>query len=102
MLFFDEIAFIPNIELLYTSAMPSTEMCGPDARILMMSTVRKIRVSMSELQNGHRPSRSANICRSEGSNGVRKWLMKTAGKNLLHWRAHLFIRRTRLRRHGSR
>lgn len=35
---FDESAFVDNIDLIYTSAIPTLEMCGKDARIIVLST----------------------------------------------------------------
>ena len=93
MLFFDEIAFIPSIDLLYTAAMPSTEMCGSDARILMMSTPYGRNGFFYERLvsgNGNRDLlEEAEKCRAEGSDGVRSWVDENGwAKVLLHWRAH--------------
>ncbi len=93
MLFFDEIAFIPQVDMLYTAAMPSTEMCGPDARILMMSTPwGKSGFFYERLISGNGARdllEEANLCRSEGSTGFRQWIDENGwAKVLLHWRAH--------------
>ena len=93
MLFFDEIAFIPSIDLLFTAAVPSTEMCGADARILMMSTPYGRSGFFYERLisgNGHRDLiEEAELCRAEGSSGVRQWVDDNGwAKVLLHWRAH--------------
>ena len=93
MLFFDEIAFIPQIDMLYTAAMPSTEMCGADARILMMSTPWGQSGFFYERLISGNGSRDlleeAEKCRAEGSTGVRRWIDENGwAKVLLHWRAH--------------
>jgi hypothetical protein len=93
MLLFDEVAFIPSIDLLYTAALPATEMCGPDARIVLMSTPYGQSGFFYERLisgNGGRDlMEEADRCRAEGSNGYREWIDENGwAKVLLHWRAH--------------
>jgi len=93
MLLFDEVAFIPQIDLLYTAAIPATEMCGPDARIVLMSTPYGQSGFFYERLISGNGSRDlleeADKCRAEGSDGVRSWIDENGwAKVLLHWRAH--------------
>lgn len=93
MLLFDEIAFIPSIDLLYTAALPATEMCGDDARIVLMSTPWGRSGFFFERLNSNNGSidllEEAALVRGTGSKGWRMWV-DTSGwaKVLLHWRAH--------------
>ena len=93
MLLFDEVAFIPQIDLLYTSALPSTEMCGPDARIVLLSTpYGKAGFFYERLITGNAgrdPHEEVNACRAPGSDGYRQWIDENGwAKVLIHWRAH--------------
>lgn len=93
MLLFDEVAFIPSIDLLYTAALPATEMCGADARIVLMSTPYGQSGFFYERLisgNGQRDLLvEAEKCRADGSDGFRAWIDENGwAKVLLHWRAH--------------
>lgn len=93
MILFDEIAFIPSIDLLYTAAIPATEMCGEDARIVLMSTPYGRSGFFFERlnsNNGHFDLlEEAALVREKGSNGWKSWVDLTGwAKVLLHWRAH--------------
>jgi len=93
MLVFDEAAFVPSIDLLFTAAIPSTEMCGEDARIVLMSTPWGRSGFFFERLNSNNGNldilEEAEKVRSVGSDGWRCWI-DTAGwaKVLIHWRAH--------------
>lgn len=93
MILFDEIAFIPSIDLLYTAALPATEMCGTDARIVLMSTPWGRSGFFFERLNANNGSldllEEAALVRAQGSTGWRQWIDTTGwAKVLLHWRAH--------------
>lgn len=93
MVLFDEAAFIPGMDVLFTATMPATEMCGSDARILLMSTPFGQSGFFYERLISGNGSRDlleeAESCRAEGSSGVRKWVDENGwAKVLLHWRAH--------------
>ena len=93
MLVFDEAAFVPSIDLLYTAALPATEMCGEDARIVLMSTPWGRTGFFYERLNSNNGSfdllEEAEKVRAPDSNGWLSWI-DTAGwaKALIHWRAH--------------
>ena len=93
MLVFDEAAFVPSIDLLYTAALPATEMCGEDARIVLMSTPWGRSGFFFERLAANNGSydllEEAEKIRTPDSNGWRSWI-DTAGwaKVLIHWRAH--------------
>lgn len=93
MLVFDEAAFVPSIDLLYTAALPATEMCGDEARIVLMSTPWGRSGFFFERLNSNNGSidllEEAKKVRSPGSSGWHQWI-DTAGwaKVLIHWRAH--------------
>jgi hypothetical protein len=93
MLLFDEVAFIPSIDLLYTAALPATEMCGGDARIVLMSTpYGRAGFFYERLATGNAGRdllEEAELCRAPGSSGWRCWIDENGwAKVLLHWRAH--------------
>lgn len=92
-LFFDEAGFIPQIDLLYTAAVPSTELCGRDARIILMSTPYGQSGFFYERLISGNGSRDlleeAELCRAGNSSGFRKWVDENGwAKCLIHWRAH--------------
>ena len=93
MLVFDEAAFVPSIDLLYTAALPATEMCGDDARIVLMSTPWGRSGFFYERLNSNNGSfdllEEAAKVRGPESNGWKQWV-DTAGWNkiLIHWRSH--------------
>jgi len=93
MLVFDEAAFVPSIDLLYTAALPATEMCGQDARIVLLSTPwGRSGFFYERLNSNNGPYdllEEADKVRAPGSNGWRHWI-DTSGwaKCLIHWRAH--------------
>lgn len=95
-LFFDEAAFTPNIEEIYSSAVPATEMVGDAACISIVSTISD-EGKMSwfwSMFSGYAPpdididERIAKI--QEGTGEPFQYWIDTQGwcKVLLHWRAH--------------
>jgi len=93
MLLFDEVAFIPSIDLLFTAAIPSTEMCGADARIVLLSTPwGQAGFFWDRLVSGNAGRdlmEEADACRAPGSTGYREWIDENGwAKVLIHWRAH--------------
>ncbi len=94
-LLFDEAAFTPNIEEIYSSAVPATEMVGDDACISVVSTISD-EGKMSWFWNmfsGYAPDinidkRIADI--QQGTGEPFQYWVDSQGwcKILLHWRSH--------------
>ena len=100
MLMFDEVAFIPAIDLLYTAALP-TEMCGADARIILMSTPYGQSGFFYErliTGNGSRDLlEEAEKCRAPGSDGWLSWVDENGwAKGPAALAGHRFTAQTRI------
>jgi phage terminase large subunit-like protein len=90
---FDESAFVENIDQIYTSAIPSTEMVGDNARLIFLSTPNgKSGFYWDRLALGNEDKNVETICESvkEGSlEPVQYWTDENGWcKFILHWRAH--------------
>lgn len=90
---FDECAFVPDIEEIYGSALPSTEMLGEDARIILLSTpngAKGFYYQRAAESNGDRDLLT--VCRQvrEGEVDPVQWWVDDGGwvKFVVHWRAH--------------
>lgn len=92
-LLFDEAAFVDNIDLIYTSAVPSTEMLGKEARIIVLSTPNgKSGFYYDLLMSGNGDRDPMAICaqmRSGQIEPLQHWVDENGwGKFILHWKAH--------------
>lgn len=90
---FDECAFVPDIEEIYGSALPSTEMLGEDARIILLSTpngAKGFYYQRAAEANGDR--NLLDVCRQVRAGEVDpvQWWVDDGGwvKFVVHWRAH--------------
>lgn len=92
-LLFDESAFVETIDQIYTSAIPSTEMVGEDARLIFLSTPNgKSGFYWDRLALGNGDKNVEEICESvkDGSiEPLQYWIDENGWcKFILHWRAH--------------
>jgi hypothetical protein len=90
---FDESAFVENIDQIYTSAIPSTEMVGDNARLIFLSTPNgKSGFYWDRLALGNGDRNVEEICESvkDGSlDPLQYWVDENGWcKFVLHWRAH--------------
>lgn len=90
---FDECAFVNDIEEIYGSALPSTEMLGQDARIILLSTpngAKGFYYQRAAEANGDRDL--LNVCHQVRTGEVEpvQWWVDEGGwvKFVVHWKAH--------------
>lgn len=94
-LLFDEAAFVPNIEEIYSSATPAQEMVGKDARTWVISTMSqqgKLSWFWSDMfatSNGNVDVERAIARAQEGIEPFQWWLDENGwAKVIMHWKAH--------------
>lgn len=90
---FDEVAFVDGIEEIYTSAIPSTEMCGDEARLILLSTPNGkagFYWDKLALNNGERDvERMCDEIKEGVINPVQFWTDENEWcKFIVHWKAH--------------
>lgn len=90
---FDECAFVPDIDAIYSAALPSTEMLGSEARIILMSTPNGQQGFFWERLNEENGDRNVlEMCRqirTGETDPIQHWT--DAGgwcKFFVHWKAH--------------
>ena len=90
---FDECAFVPNVDEIYSSALPATEMLGDAARIIILSTPfgqQGFYYQMLSQNNGDRDIiKTCQDVRTGRIDPVQYWT-DTGGwcKFIVHWKAH--------------
>lgn len=89
---FDECGFVSDMELIYTSAIPTLEMAGNDARIILLSTpcgVENWYYRQVTKNNEVDPIKVCEEIRSGAVEPVQYWT-DTSGwcKFFVHWKAH--------------
>lgn len=91
---FDEASFVDDIERLYTSAVPATEMVGDDARLIILSTPNgKSGFYWDRLVSGNPKDKDVeSICnqiKNKQVNPVQHWVDNNGWcKFITHWLAH--------------
>jgi predicted phage terminase large subunit-like protein len=96
---FDECAFVGNIEEIYGSSLPATEMLGDDARIIILSTPNGKNNFYFQQINNHNGDRDIlKVCdqvRSGKLDPLQYWTDDDGWcKFICHWKAHpLYSRR---------
>lgn len=90
---FDECAFVSNIEEIYGSSLPATEMLGNDARIIILSTPNGKNNFYFQQLNNHNGDRDIlRICdqvRSGELDPLQYWTDEEGWcKFITHWKAH--------------
>lgn len=92
-IFFDEAAFVPNIDMIFGAALPCTEMSGDDARIIIASTPNGLGGNWfgeKLVQNCDRDPLT--ICKqiSEGAVEPFQYFLDRVNwcKVFIHWKAH--------------
>lgn len=91
---FDEVGFVDNIEQIYTSALPSTEMLGDDARIIFISTPNgKSGFFWDKLAlNNPQEKDIETLCddiKSDKIDPIQYWSDSNGwAKFIIHWKAH--------------
>jgi hypothetical protein len=94
-LLFDEAAFVPNIEEIYSSATPAQEMVGKDARSWVISTMSQqgklswFWSDMFDNANGNVDIERAIARAQEGIEPFQWWVDENGwAKVIMHWKAH--------------
>jgi len=94
-LLFDEAAFVPNIEEIYSSATPAQEMVGERARSWVISTMSQqgklswFWSDMFDSANGNVDVERAIARAQEGIEPFQWWLDENGwAKVIMHWKAH--------------
>jgi hypothetical protein len=94
-LLFDEAAFVPNIEEIYSSATPAQEMVGERARSWVISTISQrgklswFWADMFDCANGNVDVERAIARAQEGIEPFQWWLDENGwAKVIMHWKAH--------------
>lgn len=92
---FDEAAFVPNIDELYSAATPSQSMVGEDARTWIVSTMSEMGKltwfwQLFESDNGAADAeRTVERVREGWGDGFEYWIDDSNWvKAIVHWRAH--------------
>lgn len=91
---FDEAGFVADIERIYTSTLPATEMVGDEARIVVLSTpAGRSGFYWERLSSGNPPGKDIDsICSSiknDQINPTQFWTDENQWcKAVLHWKAH--------------
>lgn len=92
-IFFDEWNFVRLAEQIYGAAVPSTEMVGDDARIIMVSTPNGKRFQFWEILSSYNGDRSILETCKQIRDGVidpvQQWVDEQGWtKFIVHWKAH--------------
>ncbi len=93
-IFYDEAAFVPEIEELFRASVPTTSMLGNKARLIINSTPSGQSGWYWQKLNSNNPCardilKTAEDIRSENIEGYQSWTdLNGWGKVLIHWLAH--------------